>query len=326
MASSGGREHGREPYRVFLKALSAKQDRFNDIDRWLVDLARADGRPDELDRRDFIRAMPDVAVAGFLTAAQRYVQKRCNAGDRSEDVASEFLDAVSRLEMPPRYTVLMVYGNSDISGIRHGRLVGYVSLGTASATSKLAGFDLDWDISTRSIGIESLWAWNADPYAGRRLLLYLGIGVEGMRGNGKLTDIEGTAIGEIDYFGFRVGLFAHARYAVAPWLTGYLAFGSGFGIGTLRVAGSPRESLGVEDPCNINLTDLQTADDAVRCTITNALGFYDTFPLTLRLGAQLFGWLNLEGTWSHEPLYRNDTQISPDAVSRLSFTVGVNIY
>lgn len=326
LESSGGRPMGRDPYRVFLHVMSAQQDRYNDVDRWLLDLARADGRPNELDARDFIRGMPDASVDGLLTAARDYVYRRWGRGDRSEDVVSDFLDAIARLELPPRYTVLMVYGNSDISGMRHGHLVGSFMLGRAFGTSQLEGSPLHWRLDMRSLGGESMWAWRADPYVDNRLLLYLGIGIEGMHGKGEIRDDDDNVLVPLDFFGFRLGLNAHVRYAVRPWLTLQTVVGAGFGVGTLRAQGSVRDSLGVTDPCNIDLTQIQSADDAVRCTINNSLGLYDTFPFTARVGAQLFGWLQLEALYSYEPLYVAETLIAPAAMHQVWLRLGVNIY
>ena len=270
--------------------------------------------------------MPDASVEGMLTAARDYVYQRWGRGDRSEDVVSHFLDAIARLELPPRYTVLMVYGNSDISGMRHGHLVGSFMLGQAFATSHLEGSPLKWRLDMRSLGGESLWAWRADPYLDNRVLLYLGIGIEGMHGKGEIRDSDGNQLVPLDFFGFRLGLNAHVRYTIGPSLTLQAVAGAGFGVGTLRVQGSVRDSLGVADPCNIDLSQLQSADNAVRCTINNSLGLYDTFPMTFRLGAQLIGWLQLEALYSYEPLYVAETLVAPSAMHQFWLRLGINIY
>ncbi|MCB9740377.1 MAG: hypothetical protein H6747_14035 [Deltaproteobacteria bacterium] len=326
LAGDGGRVAGREPYRVFLHSMTAQRDRYNDVDRWLVDLARADGRPNELDSRDFIRAMSDRSVDAFLSAARTYIYRRWAGGDRSEDVVSEFLDAISRIALPPRYTVLMVYGNSDISGMRHGHLIGVLSLGSASAESRLDGFDLAWSLQTRSIGGESLWAFRADPYVDNRLLLYLGIGLDGLRGKGTVSEATSGVEVPVDLFGFRLHLNAHLRFAVRPWISAHASIGAGFGIGTLRANGPVRDQLGTPDPCNLDLSKLAEADDAVRCTISNALGFYDTFPVQGRLGLQLFGWLVVEGVYAWDPIFTADTHISPPSLHRLEIRAGIVIY
>lgn len=99
----------------------------------------------------------------------------------------------------------------------------------------------------------------------------------------------------------------------------------GTGVDTLRTDGSIRDSRGVADPCNIDLTQLQATADDVRCTIHNALGLYDTFPLSALIGAQLIGWPHIEAIASDVPRYVADTLIALASMHQIWLRVGINI-
>jgi len=313
-------------YKVTMRSLHGRSDGYNDIDRWLLDMARSDGIVAALDRRDFLRGMPESSVNGLLTAARRYVQRRWIRGQRGAEVVTAFLDEIAQLELPPRYTVMMVYGNSDIAGLRRGHLVGSVAYLWGWASNVVQDIALDWNLNGRWIGGESLWPWFADPYRGRWPLLFLGVGVAGARAEGRLNDAtKGTHLGNVRFFGFRLLLSAHLRFAVSQSVTLKASGGTGFGVGTLRVFPVYGEEA-FEDPCTMSLAKLDEASQAVRCTIMTSLGFYDTVPMRFSVGMQLWGTFNIDFLWSREPLATADEQFSPPNLDMLAVQLGLNIY
>ncbi len=317
------------PRKVFLQPLLASDDADNDVDRWLLDIARSDGAPNVLDALDFVRAVPDATVDAFLAAANRYVNARWIRGDRANAVVAAFLDEVAHLNLPPRYTVFLLYGSADIGRLRRGHLVGNVRAGKVSASNVIQGHAIDWAMTGWGIGGESLWPWQSDPYQARWPLAYLGLGMEASHATGTVTHL-GTSIADTNLFALTFLIAAHLRLTLNPtWLVKG-SVGTGFGLGTLKVVRrNPDDTNGLQDPCKLDPEaglDLNAASAAVRCTITNSFGFFQSYPVIFSGGVEVWGWLHLDATYQYASLVTDKVQFAPPGIHELSLRLGVNIY
>lgn len=331
-APNGDREgkplFGPEPptYKVFLGPLLASDDACNDIDRWLADIARSDGDPMVLDARDFVRGMRDEVVDAFLLAAGRYVQTRWIKGQRDDVVGAHFLDEIAKLDLPPRYTVFLLYGSADIGRLRRGHLIGQVSGSYAASSSQIQSHTVDWGLTGTALGVEGLWPWRADPYQGRWPLLYIGAGLQASRASGTLTEGE-TKHADVDRFELGLQLLMHARYTVSPTLLLKAGVGTGFGAGTLKV--DTVWEQGLEDPCKLDPSvglDLDAAGKAVRCNVTTSFGFFQSYPVVATVGAQVLGWLNLDLVYARTAYQTDKAVFAPEALHEVGLRLGMNVY
>lgn len=331
-AATPGSAGDRDPqlgYRVFLAPLLVTDDACNDVDRWLLDIARSDGRPEVLEASDFLRGVREPVVAAFLAAAGQYVKARWLLGNRTLSAATEFLDTVGKLELPPRYTIFMLYGHSDMARLRRGHVLGFVSAAYANTTNSLQGHEVDWQLTGEHLGGETLWPWRSDPYQGRWPLAYLGLGMVVGRSTGAIWRAE-ERLGDLTRFELDLYLAASMRYRLNPeWLikaTGTL----GFGFGTLKVDRVWKDgSTQISDPCLYDSSaglDFDAAAQAVRCSVTNSFGFFQAWPYSLGLGVQAFGWLELDARWQHTAYDVDKAVVAPQQLNEWFLRLGIAYY
>jgi hypothetical protein len=244
-------------------------------------------------------------------------------------VTTSFLDEIARLDLPHRYTVFLLYGSADIGRLRRGHLVGTGRLGRTFGTSTIQGHGVHGSMLSRTLGGESLWPFRADPYQGRWPLGYLGLGLEATHGTGDVT-FGDTTVGSSNLFALTFLLTAHLRYTLNPTLVLQGALGTGFGLGTLKVdrAAVPSDKA-IDDPCKIDPDaglDLNAASAAVRCTITNSFGFFQSYPVWISGGVELWGWLHVDAVYQHTSYVTDKVQFAPPALEDLSLRLGINIY
>ena len=331
-AAAPGSAGDRDPqlsYRVFLAPLLVTDDACNDVDRWLLDVARSDGRPEVLEASDFLRGVREPVVAAFLAAAGNYVKARWSEGNRTLSAATEFLDAVGKLDLPPRYTVFMLYGHSDIARLRRGHVLGFVSAAYADSANTLQGHEVDWRLTGQHLGGETLWPWRSDPYQGRWPLAYLGLGMVVGRSTGAIWNGD-ERLGDMTRFELDLYLAASMRFRLSPeWLvkaTGTL----GFGFGTVKVDRVWKDgSAKITDPCQYDSSagvDFDAAAQAVRCSVTNSFGFFQAWPYSLGIGFQAYGWLEVDARWQHTGYDVDKAVVAPVELNEWYLRLGIAYY
>lgn len=277
-------------------------DAHNAVDAWLIEIARSDGNPRVLDQRDFLRAVTDVQMARFLSAAAQYVHERWLNGDRSDWRVTEFLDEVKRLALPPHYTIFLLHGHSDVGQLRRGLVRAEVGVSRLTGLNAIQGQSVAWELWGPSLGAGIEWPWRADPYQTTWPLGYAGVGLQATQASGKIAAGD-TRLGSVDYFGLNFQVHASARYTLNPSITLHFTAATGFGLGTLRVIRRVFDGdKALTDPCTSDAStlDLNAATKTVRCAVTNAFGIYYSIPVEGGIGATFWGWLDLRAgaTWN----------------------------
>lgn len=316
-----------QPPRIGIKDLYSQVSYLNEVDRYIINLARNDKDINHLDKGDFTESPPDWdSLYSFLGAVKRYVDDRLDNLADVKKIEERFLSDIGKINLPDKYRpAFMPKSSNTFFG---GNLWGLGFYGLQRSDTQVGQLDESrWRLNEGGLALQYLVPREMLPN------LYSGVMASvGATSGGALT-LGDEELARVSNLNLSTSLMADYQLPVSPWMKFHFMPGIGFSVSRYQADITREGQKVIQSPCAFRISNIPTslgstsdivdeAGESMACKLEESVGIYTSFPIHASAGVELWESVRLLFTYRYMRLHNSDDEMVPGVSNGFFLMIG----